>query len=160
MTYYLLGNLESRHILPDNNLWWERAKINVRWSCSSFGQRDYNNTMSAYVIWGSRSAWGRRNSIRANTELLIYSVSKWEIRLMFQVKFMCKPYPTVVWWWRSHTQEFPHPRCWRPSVWSHSESWGLRDGEGQWKSVLVRRDERDKLMQPSIHSKTLEALSS
>lgn len=36
MTRYLLGNLESRHILPDNDPRLERAKINVSRRLSFF----------------------------------------------------------------------------------------------------------------------------
>lgn len=40
MTRYLLGNLESRHILPDNDPRLERAKINV------------SRRLSFFFFWG------------------------------------------------------------------------------------------------------------
>lgn len=76
---------------------------------------------------------------------------------------ICSSYLTVVWWWRSHTRGSPHPRCYRPWVWSHSASWGLRARErekGKGRVQWERQEEQDKLMQPSNQTKTLETLNS
>lgn len=50
MTRYLLGNLESRHILPDNDLRLERAKINDSRSIFFFWLSDYSHPVRSHPI--------------------------------------------------------------------------------------------------------------
>lgn len=154
MTHYLLSNLKSRHIPSNNDFRLDRAKDECHVS-------DYTHTVwTVYpiildvvsVVYQLQRPQLKglftTNCINAHVEFLLSSVLKSKTASVLFLSFflssgkcwsdLCadfnvsSSYLTEVLWWRFHTLGSPHPRYWRPSVWSHSGSCDLeeeRDGD-------------------------------